>query len=118
MITMKYVKHLIKEVKIISSVSPLKNSDSELQSLVDSLGQIFVENVAKNRSTTVENVKENFGQGGLFVGKDAVAAGLADRVGTFEDVLASFGTSNQAFKTSVRMRQKQLNLNNLKGVTK
>ena len=37
----------IKEVKIISSVSPLKNSDSELQALVDSLGQIFVENVAK-----------------------------------------------------------------------
>ena len=64
-------------MKYISSVSPLKNSNSELQALVDSLGEIFVENVARNRGVTVENVKENFGKGGLFVGKDAVSAGLS-----------------------------------------
>jgi len=101
----------IKEVKIISSVSPLKNSDSELQALVDSLGEIFVETVARNRNTTLENVKENFGKGGLFVGKDAVNAGLADKVGTFEEVLSSFKTSNQGgYQAKLEAQQRNINL--------
>lgn len=104
----------IKEVKIISSVSPLKNSDSELQALVDSLGQIFVENVAKNRATTTENVLKNYGQGGLFVGKDAVNAGLADRVGTFEDVLSSFGGGISQRGGGLTAKQKQIDLLNIK----
>jgi capsid assembly protease len=104
----------IKEVKIISSVSPLKNSDSELQALVDSLGNIFVENVAKNRGTTVKNVQENFGKGGLFVGKEAVNAGLADRVGTFEEVLASFKTSSQKNTFSARLEANQREINLMK----
>lgn len=103
-------KEGVKEVKVISSVSPLKNSDSELQALVDSLGEIFVENVARNRNTTVKDVKENFGKGGLFVGKDAVKAGLADRVGTFEDVLASFGVATQPYGGGISTKQKQIDL--------
>ena len=101
----------IKEIKIISSVSPLKNSDSELQAIVDSLGEIFVETVARNRSTTLENVKENFGKGGVFVGKDAVNAGLADKVGTFEEVLSSFKTSNQGgYSAMLEAQQRNINL--------
>lgn len=103
----------IKEVKIISSVSPLKNSDSELQALVDSLGQIFVENVARNRNVSTDTVLKNYGQGGLFVGKDAVIAGLADKVGTFEEVLKSFQTSNQSYGGSLAAKQKQIDLLNL-----
>lgn len=106
-------KEGIKEVKIISSVSPLKNSDSELQALVDSLGEIFVENVARNRSTTTENVKNNFGKGGLFVGKDAVTAGLADKVGTFEEVLSSFQVMNRIGGSAISTKQKQIDLLNI-----
>lgn len=106
-------KEGVKSVKIISSVSPLKNSDSELQALVDSLGEIFVENVARNRSTTTENVKNNFGKGGLFVGKDAVVAGLADKVGTFEEVLASFQVVNRNGGSAISTKQKQIDLLNL-----
>ena len=106
----------IKEVKIISSVSPLKNSDSELQSLVDSLGNIFVENVARNRGTTTEDVKSNYGKGGLFVGQEAVNAGLADKVGTFEEVLASFGTSNQSSFNSAKFNAQQRQINLLKEI--
>lgn len=105
----------VKEVKIISSVSPLKNSDSELQALVDSLGNIFVENVARNRGVSVEDVKSNFGKGGLFVGKEAVNAGLADKVGTFEEVLASFGTSNQSGFSSAKYNAQQREINLIKG---
>jgi len=93
--TKKLKSEGIKEVKIISSVSPLKNADSELQSMVDTLGQLFVEDVAKNRNVSVDTVLEKFGKGGLFIGRDAVSAGLADRVGTFEDVLSSFKVNNK-----------------------
>jgi len=106
----KKEKDGIVEMKYISSVSPLKNSNSELQALVDSLGEIFVENVARNRGVTVEHVKENFGKGGLFVGKDAVSAGLADMVGTFEEVLASFSTSNLNYGVLLQAQQREINL--------
>jgi len=101
----------IKKTVYKSEVSPNKNSDSELQTLVNRLGEEFVTDVAKNRNVTFEHVLENYGKGGLFVGKDAVNAGLADKVGTFEEVLASFGTSNQEFNSAKYDAQKrQINL--------
>lgn len=103
----------IKEVKIISSISPHKNSDEGLQSLVDSLGNIFVENVARNRGVSTQDVLSNYGKGGLFVGKEAVTAGLVDRVGTFEEVLASFGTANSSFNGG-RLTAQQRHINLLK----
>lgn len=103
-------KEGIKEMKYISSVSPLKNSNSELQALVDSLGQIFVENVARNRSVSVEEVLTNYGKGGLLVGKDAVTAGLADKVGTFEEVLSSLTSSSRNLGGGISTRQKQIDL--------
>lgn len=103
-------KEGIKEMKYISSVSPLKNSNSELQALVDSLGQIFVENVARNRGVSVEEVLTNYGKGGLLVGKDAVTAGLADKVGTFEEVLSSLTSSSRNMGGGISTRQKQIDL--------
>lgn len=100
----------IKEVKIISSVSPHKNSDEGLQSLVDSLGTIFVENVARNRGVTTEEVLSNYGKGGLFVGKDAVTAGLADKVGTFEEVLSSFEVTSNSSLGGLKAQQRHINL--------
>jgi len=41
-----------------------------------------------NRGKSVATVLSDFGKGGMFVGQGAVKAGLADRVGTFEGVLA------------------------------
>jgi len=101
----------IKKTVYKSEVSPNKNSDDELQTLVNRLGEEFVADVAKNRNITFEQVLENYGKGGLFVGKDAVNAGLADKVGTFEEVLASFGTSNQEFNSAkFNARQREINL--------
>jgi len=101
----------IKKTVFKSEVSPNKNSDDELQTLVNRLGEEFVTDVAKNRNVTFEHVLKNYGQGGLFVGKDAVTAGIADRVGTFEEVLSSFGTSNQNNGGSfISTKQKQIDL--------
>ena len=54
------------------------------QAIVDKLAGVFVADVGRNRGVTEAVVLDGFGKGGTFVGTDAVAAGLADRVATFE----------------------------------
>lgn len=90
----------------ISSQSPMKNADpgseagaTAIQSVVDAMAQVFVEAVASYRGVDTETVLSGFGKGGIFVGKDAVAAGLADRVGNFEGVLAELSTTRRSAKT-------------------
>lgn len=106
----------IKKTVYKSEVSPNKNSDKELQTLVNRLGEEFVIDVAKNRNVSFEHVLENYGEGGLFVGQDAVNAGLADKVGTFEEVLASFGTSNQSNFNGAKYNAQQREVNLLKEI--
>ena len=40
--------------------------------------------MARGRKTTPAKVKSDFGAGGMKIGADAVAAGMADRVQTYE----------------------------------
>jgi ClpP class serine protease len=53
---------------------------------LNSLAEVFIDAVARNRGTTAEDVKQNFGQGGVFIGDKAVAANLADGVMSLDDV--------------------------------
>jgi ClpP class serine protease len=83
------------EVVFVSSQSPRKHADptteqgaADIQALLDALSEVFVTAVARNRSVDAETVLSSFGQGGLFVGAAGVEAGLADRLGSFEGVLA------------------------------
>lgn len=57
-----------------------------VQAEVGRLYEMFVEAVARNRGLSVEAVQAT--EAGVYFGADAVAAGLADRVGTLADVLA------------------------------
>lgn len=82
-------------IEIVSSQSPRKRLDVETdegraaaQATVDELAAVFVESVARQRSVSVDKVLAEFGQGDVFVGARAVAAGLADRTGTLEGLLA------------------------------
>lgn len=90
----------VKEIEIISSVSPDKRPDpatdagrAKLQSLVDRLGDEFVDGVARLRGVSRDHVLEKFGKGGQLVGRDAVAAGLADRIGSFDALLREVGAN-------------------------
>jgi capsid assembly protease len=96
------------DIEFVSSQSPRKNPDprsdegkSSIQATIDSLAQVFVETVARNRGVSAEAVLSSFGQGGVFVGAEAVAAGLADRTGSYEDVLAQLAGRQQG--TTQRM---------------
>lgn len=84
----------IKKIEIISSQSPNKRPDpetktgkSQIQVIVDNLADVFISAVAKNRGVKPEAVAENFGQGKMFVGQDAVDHGLADRLGSLEALI-------------------------------
>lgn len=87
-------------VQFVSSASPNKRPDphskagkAEHQQLVDALGDLFVDDIATYRAVSRETVLTDFGAGGLRVGADAVERGMADRLGSFEEVLADLGAS-------------------------
>lgn len=85
----------IKSYDIVSSQSPHKVANAaksadraRIQEQMTAFASVFVADVARNRGVTVSTVLKNFGQGDVFVGAAAVKAGLADRVGTLESVVA------------------------------
>ena len=93
----------VQRIEFVSSQSPKKRVDptqaagqAEHQALVDALAEQFVAAVARYRGVSVETVLADFGQGGVFVGRAAVDAGLADRVGTYEDVQAELSDGSRA----------------------
>jgi len=80
-------------IKVISTQSPLKQASpdtkagrAETQRVIDELAAVFIADVARYRATDPETVMRDFGRGGLLVGAAAVAASMADRVGTFESL--------------------------------
>lgn len=91
----------IREIEIVSSVSPNKRPDpdtpeglAELRQRVDAMAAVFVDAVARNRGVTVDTVLNNFGRGGILVGAAAVKMGLADRLGSLESVIAGLVNSS------------------------
>ncbi len=82
-------------IEIVSSVSPYKRPDistkegiSQIQRWADSLGEIFVDSVAKNRGISSRKVLERFGKGDMLVGREAQKAGMVDDITTFEALIA------------------------------
>ena len=78
-------------IEIVSSGAPNKRPDpqaedgaAQIRGLLDSIETQFVADVARGRKTTPARVRTDFGAGGMKVGADAVAAGMADRVQSYE----------------------------------
>jgi signal peptide peptidase SppA len=60
---------------------------ASLQEQVDAVGIEFDTAMARGRGVTRKVVSEQFGQGKVFRGKKAIEAGLADKMGTFGQVM-------------------------------
>jgi HK97 family phage major capsid protein len=73
------------------------------QAQIDEIYGEFVGAVARNRGVTVAKVESDFGQGRVLKAKGAVAAGMADRVGTLEQVLSELGVSRMQRRDEARM---------------
>lgn len=71
-----------------SPYEPLgEEAKARLQARVDEVGGWFDKAVAVGRKVSVADVRKNFGQGLVFGAKQAVEAGLADKVGTFDEAV-------------------------------
>lgn len=103
-----------RSVEFVASQSPLKRPDvdteegrAEVQRTVDSLAQVFVESVATYRGLTPEAVLSDFGQGGLRIGAEAVSVRMADRLGSFEGVLAQLAAGYAPKTPHAEQQQKK-----------
>jgi len=95
------------DIEFVSSQSPNKRSDpttergkNQIQAIVDALASVFVADVARYRAVTEETVLSDFGQGALVMGQSAVDAGMADRIGSYESLLAHMAEKARAPDTN------------------
>lgn len=93
----------VRTIEIVSSQSPNKRVDvttsegrATVLATIDRLAEEFIGAVARTRGVAVETVLSDFGRGGVLVGADAVAAGMADSVSSFEAVLASLASAGSS----------------------
>ena len=98
-------------IEIVSSQTPGKRAKPQTeegraawQALVDRLAEEFLGSIAAYRGVAVEDLLAATGGGGLLVGSDAVAAGMADRLGSFEDTLAVLSAGNWTPPRAARVR--------------
>ena len=102
-------KEGVKHTSIVSTDSPYKAEFSPfsplseeaadyLRSQADEEMGKFVAAVAAGRKVSPETVKASFGKGRMISADKAVQLGMADRIGTMSDVLASLRTKNGAVR--------------------
>jgi signal peptide peptidase SppA len=76
-----------------SQYGPLTEMGREtIQEQVDYLYGLFVADVAQNRGVSVETVLDNMADGRMFIGQQAVDAGIADGIGTLEGLITTMNT--------------------------
>ena len=98
-----------KVVEWVSSQSPRKAIDpatpegrADVQRVVDDMAAVFVADVARYRGVTEERVIEEWGAGGVLVGARAVAAGMVDRVGSLEQLIAGLAGDGGSMMSGTR----------------
>jgi signal peptide peptidase SppA len=92
----------VKTYQFVSSVSPNKRPNMEtdegratIQQRIDDLAGVFVASVAKYRGASEQKILEDFGRGGMMIAAKALAAGMADEIGTFESVMSELDKKHQ-----------------------
>ena len=89
---------------LVSDNTPNKHADAATESgrlqiieRLTKIKEVFVGYVANGRNTTAENVSENFGKGGVLIARDALNAGMIDKI---ESELPAPGTKTPAKQQS------------------
>ncbi len=96
-----------KNIEVVSSNAGRERPDprttegmAEIKRELDDLESQFIASVAHYRSTTIDSVKNDFGQGGVLIGANAISNGMADEIGTYEETLTKL---NQKFSTTKKI---------------
>ena len=72
---------------------------ANMQAQVNSYYDMFVGAVAKGRGVKASDVRDGFGQGRMVLATQAVAEGMADRIGTFDETIARLMKQKPARET-------------------
>jgi len=72
-----------------------KESKEYLQGHIDYIYSVFVEDVARNLGVSVETVLSDMADAKIFIGKQAITAGLVDGVSTFAELIEDTTYSNE-----------------------
>ncbi len=74
--------------RIASEYAPLtEEGRAVIQGIVDDVYTAFVNDIARNRETSVEDVLNRMADGKIFIGKKSIDAGLVDGVSTLVDLI-------------------------------
>ncbi|MHA1379318.1 MAG: S49 family peptidase [Candidatus Helarchaeota archaeon] len=106
------------EVKAFRSANaPLKNADpftregeDQIIKRLTDLETVFFGYVASGRHTTIEDVKENFGQGGILIARDAIKVGMIDTIESIQTKETPIQNKNINNKTEVDSMSEKENI--------
>ncbi|MDO8903972.1 S49 family peptidase [Hydrogenophaga sp.] len=86
--------------RMATSAKPLdEEATAYLQQMVDHIYSVFVDAVAQNRSVTSEEVLQHMADGRVFIGQQAVDAGLLDGFATVDQVVDRMAANPSEFAT-------------------
>lgn len=116
----------IKQYDIVSEQSPYKVSDASkeedrarMTAMVTTMAEVFISDVARNRSVPAATVKSDFGKGDVLVGADAVKARMADRTGDLDSLIAELSAERpKASAISASTKRKAKHMAKCKGCNK
>lgn len=88
--------------EVTSENAPFKRLDirkdedrTVFMSELNGIENVFLKSVAKGRGVPLDTVKSDFGKGAVMAGWQAVKAGLADRVGSFDEVIKELSSKRK-----------------------
>jgi capsid assembly protease len=91
--------------RMASGNAPLSaDGRAYMQGQVDELYRVFVETVAANRQASVEEVLTHMADGRVFIGQQAIDAGLAEGIATVDAMVERLHANPQEFSTRGRAR--------------
>lgn len=86
--------------RIASASEPLSaEGRASLQAQVDYLYELFVDAVAAHRGCNVDTVLEHMADGRVFIGQQAIDAGLVDGVSTLDALIEQMATNPASYAT-------------------
>lgn len=88
--------------KAISEEPLDRDAKDHLQNYVDEVNEGFLQDVARGRRTTREDVFKNYGEGGLVSLQQAQSVGMIDGVKTLDEVLTDMTTPSGGLKQWVK----------------
>lgn len=89
--------------RMATTIKPLDQAgEAYLQQMVDHIYGVFVDTVASNRGTDAATVLQNMADGRVFVGQQALDAGLIDGFATVDQIVSRMAANPTEFATRRR----------------